>query len=179
MRSFAEVAIAKIEQLQHRQSHIEARRLDHASPSADPVDLAEIGARFDSAYNAVGAGGAPAPLPAETKFSYRRRLAGGLQRFSPDWRHSDLYRLPAQVMNTAERAILSDTAAAVGDHAIGNPDGSLRRIDSQNAAGHRIVEWAGNPRAWLAQFAGPGKAVKRFKDPVTGATLRPGARRSI
>jgi hypothetical protein len=178
MRSFAEVARAEIEQLQHRQSQIEARRLDHASAPADPGDLADVAQRFDNAYTAAGAG-VPAPLPRETKFSYRRRLAGGLQHFSQDWRHTDLYRIPAAVMNAAEGQILADTIAAVGDHAIGNPDGSLRRIDSQNAAGHRITEWAGNPRAWLAQFAGPGKAVKRFKDPQTGQTLRPGARRSI
>src|ERR1700730_16060310 len=147
--AFAEVARAEIEQLQHRQSQIEARRHDVGAPPADPVALAEIGARFDSAYVAVGAGGAPPPLPSETRFSYRRRLAGGIQHFSPDWRHTHLYRLPAAVMNAAEAAILTDTIAAVGDHTRGNPDGSLRRIDSVTAAGHQIVEWAGSPRAWL------------------------------
>jgi hypothetical protein len=75
--------------------------------------------------------------------------------------------------------ILSDVSAVVADLTIGNQDGSLRRIDSMNAASQPIVEWAGNPRVWLSAFAGPGKAVKRFINPKTGATLRPGARRSI
>src|ERR1700730_12207691 len=102
MRSFAEVARNEITELSHRQSEIEARRYDHASPPADPIALAEIAQRFDSAYAAVGAGGSPAPLDHETRFSYRRRLASGLQRFSDDWRRVDLYKLPAAVMNAAE-----------------------------------------------------------------------------
>jgi hypothetical protein len=178
MATFREIATAEVAQLKRRESEIEARRFDHASPKADPVALAEIAARFDESYRAIGAGGAPAPLPGETRFSYRRRLAGGLQRFSDDWRRADLYRLNSDAMRAAEQAIISAVATAVSDLTIGNADGSLRRIDSVTTAGHRIVEWAGDPRAWLNTFAGPGKAVKRFINPATGATLMPN-RRSI
>jgi colicin import membrane protein len=178
MRSFAEVARAEVDQLRRRESEIEARRYDHASP-ADPVALAEIAQRFDSAYVAIGCGAPPGPLPSETRFSYRRRLASGLQRFSDDWRQTDLWKLPSKVMNAAEAAILTSTIAAVGDHAVGNQDGSLREIKTRDRSGREVTEWAGNPSVWLSAFAGPGKAVKKFKDPVTGATLRPGARRSI
>jgi colicin import membrane protein len=177
--SFREVATAEVAQLRRRESEIEARRLDHASPPADPVDLAEIAQRFDGAYVAVGAGGAPAPLDHETRFSYRRRLASGLERFSDDWRQTDLWKLPSAVMNAAEAQILDATIAVVGDHAIGNQDGSLREIKTRDISGREVTEWAGNPRVWLSAFAGPGKAVKRFKDPVTGQTLRPVGRRSI
>ncbi len=88
--TFREVATAEIAQLRRRESEIEARRHDHASPPADPVALAEIATRFDSAYVAVGCGAPPAPLLNETRFSYRRRLASGLQRFSDSWRQADL-----------------------------------------------------------------------------------------
>jgi hypothetical protein len=178
MATFREVALGEVEQLRRRESEIAARRLDHASPPADPVGLAEIASRFDSAYSAIGAGGSPAPLPRETKFSYRRRLASGLARFSDSWRQADLYRLGSDAMRAAEAQILSDVSAVCADLTIGNQDGSLRRIDRTTAAGHRITDWAGDPRAWLNTFAGPRKAVKRFINPVTGATLMAN-RRSI
>jgi hypothetical protein len=178
MATFRETALGEIAQLKRRESEIAARRHDLSQPSTDISDLAEIASRFDSAYVAVGAGAAPAPLPHETRFSYRRRLASGLQRFSDSWRQSDLYRLGTDAMRAAEQAILADVSAVCADLTIGNQDGSLRRIDRTNAAGHRITEWAGNPASWLSQFAGPAKAVKQFRNPTTGAPLMAN-RRSI
>jgi colicin import membrane protein len=176
--SFREVARAEVAQLRRRESEISARRHDLSQPPTDPSELADLHQRFDSAYAAIGAGGSPSPLPNEGRFSYRRRLASGLQRFSDDWRQSDLWRLNADAMKAAEQQILADTFAVVGDHAIGNQDGSLREIKTRDRSGREVTEFAGNPRIWLSAFAGPGKAVKRFKDPMTGQTLRPN-RRSI
>jgi hypothetical protein len=179
--SFRDVALGEVAQLRRRESEISARRRDLSQPPTDPGDLADIAQRFDAAYNAVvgGSGGAPSPLPGEGRFSYRRRLASGLQRFSDDFRQTDLWKLPSKVLDHAEQAIIADTFAVVGDHAIGNSDGTLREIKTRDISGRTITEFGGSPRVWLSAFAGPGKAVKRFKDPVTGATLRPGARRSI
>jgi hypothetical protein len=183
--SFREVARAEVAQLRRRESEISARRYDLSQPPTDPSDLADIAQRFDSAYNAVvgsggvGGGGAPAPLPNESRFSYRRRLAGGLQRFSDSWRQADLYRLGNDTMTAAEAQILSDVAAVVADKTVPNSDGSLRAIVSNDISGRQITDWAGSPLSWMSRFMSKGQTVKRFKDPVTGATLRPGARRSI
>jgi hypothetical protein len=176
--SFLDVATGEVAQLRRRESEIEARRLDHASPQADPVGLAEIASRYDDAYKSIGAGAAPAPLPNETRFSYRRRLASGLQRFSDDWRQSDLYRLGTDAMQAAEQAIIADTNAVCADFTVGNADGSLRPIKRRTSAGHKVTEFAGDPRVWLNQFAGPARAVKQFRNPVTGQPLMAN-RRSI
>jgi hypothetical protein len=107
MRSFVETARAEVAQLKRRESEISARRHDLAQPPTDPGDLADIHHRYDSAYAAIGTGGSPAPLPNESRFSYRRRLAAGLQRFSDSWRQSDLYRLGTDAMRAAEQQILN------------------------------------------------------------------------
>jgi len=39
--------------------------------------------------------------------------SGRLERYSPEWRDSDLYRLLSEVMGEAERQILAVTAAVV------------------------------------------------------------------
>jgi hypothetical protein len=81
-------------------------------------------------------------------------------------------------MKTAESAIITSTIAAVGDHAIGNADGSLREIRTTDISGREIVEFGGSPLSWMRTFMAPAKCVTRFRNPVTGETLRP-ARRSI
>lgn len=180
MTTFASVARSDIEQIARRESELESRRRDLSEPAPDVSDVADIAARFDDAYASVGAGGAPAPLAGESRFSYRRRLAGGLQQYSPEWRGSDLYRLPRDVMDAAEAAILAATSAAVADRTRGDPrTGGLREIRVADRSGREVIDWAGNPLSWMQAFMLPAKAVRRFKDPRTGATLRPGARRSI
>lgn len=181
MTTFAQVAREEVGELSRRQSELEARRRDLARPSPPDIsELADIAARFDDAYRTLGAGGAPAPLPSEGRFSYRRRLAGGLQQFSPEWRDSDLYRLPSEVMGDAEAAILAATAAAVADRTLGDPrTGGLREVRVANRSGREVIEWAGDPRTRLNQYMAPGMAVRSFKNPRTGARLRPGARRTI
>jgi colicin import membrane protein len=178
MTSFLDVAKGEVAQLKRRESEIAARSHDLSRAPTDVSDLADIHQRFDAAYSAIGTSGSPSPLPNESRFSYRRRLAAGLQRFSDDWRQADLYRLNNDAMKAAETAIIADTFATVGDHAIGNADGSLREIKTTDISGREVTEWAGNPRVWLSAYAGTGKTVKKFRNPVTGQTLRP-SRRSI
>jgi hypothetical protein len=176
--TFRDTARAEVAQLRRRESEISARRHDLSQPPTDISELADLDQRFDSAYTLVGAGGAPAPLPNESRFSYRRRLASGLQRFSDDWRRADLWRLGADAMKAAEQAIIADTIAVVGDHAIGNQDGSLREIRTRDISGREVTEFGGNPLSWMRTFMAPAKCVTRFRNPVTGQTLRPN-RRSI
>jgi len=178
MPTFAEIAAADLDRARRAQSEIEARRHDLIRPSPDPSDLGDLHARYDQAYASVGAPGAPAPLPGESRFSYRRRLAGGLQHLSPEWRGADLYRLGRDVLDAAEPAILTAVVAAVADRTRGDHRGGLREIQSTTAAGHRITEFAGNPLDWMRTFMSPAQTVRRFKNPYTGDSLRP-ARRSL
>jgi hypothetical protein len=178
MRSFAEVARAEVAQLRRRESEIEARRYDLSQPPTDISELADLHQRYDAAYSSVGAGGAPSPLPSETKFSYRRRLASGLARFSDSWRQSDLFRLGSDAMRAAEAQILSDVAAVVADKTVPNSDGSLREIKTRDISGREVTEFGGSPLSWMRTFMAPARAAKRLKDPVSGQTLRP-SRRSI
>jgi hypothetical protein len=121
MKTSAEILRDDLGRARRTQSQIEARRHDLAHPAPSVSDLAEIAERYHDAYSSVGAPGAPAPLPNESRFSYRRRLAAGLQRFSPEWRAADLYRVGVDVMKAAEPAILAATAAAVADRTRPDP----------------------------------------------------------
>ena len=159
-----------VRDLERRQSELRHRTLDVRGTPPDPLRLVEVRDRYDAAYQSLGARGAPQPLGSESPYSYRRRLASGLQKFSPAWRDANLFDLGVDALSAAEPQIIADTAAAVADRTRGNPDGSLREITrSQN--GHGITEFAGNPLVWMAGFMAPGKAVKRFQHP-NGAPIR-------
>jgi hypothetical protein len=179
MTSFAEISRDEVARLARRQSEIASRQRDLSRAPADPLDLTEVQGRYDAAYASVGAGGAPAPLPGESRFSYRRRLAGGLQHFADEWRNSDLYHLPGDAMAAAETAILAAAEAAVADKTRGDGKGGLREIRRADRSGHEVVEFAGSPLSWMRTFMNQAQAVRSFRNPVTGAALRPGARRSL
>jgi hypothetical protein len=175
--TFVDIARAEVGQLARRQSELEARRRDLGRPAPDISDLADIAERFNGAYASVGAARAPAPLPGESRFSYRRRLAGGLQHFADDWRHSDLYKLPGDALDAAESAILAATEAAVADKTRGDPrTGGLREIRRADRSGRQVVDFAGPPLSWMQAFMSPAKAVRAFRNPSTGASLRTGRR---
>ena len=179
MTTFREVAAADLNRAKRTQSQIEARHHDRAHPAPSVSELAEIAERYHDAYSSVGAPGAPPPMPSESRFSYRRRLATGLQRYSPEWSGSDLFRVGVDVMRVAEPAILAATAAAVADRTRGDPrTGGLREVVTLTPGGHRVTEFSGDPRSWLADFMAPARAVRAFRNPVTGAKLQP-ARRSL
>ena len=176
MTTFAEVARQDLADLRRRQGQIENRRLDIAAAPADPVDLADTRAKYDGVYSALGAGGAPGPLPYESSYSYRRRLASKIAHLSPSWAGTNVHDMPRDVMNVAEREIIREAHAAVADRTRGNPDGSLRAIDRSDG-GHTITDFAGSPLSWMRRFMAPGQTVRRFQTPA-GQPIVPN-RRSI
>lgn len=165
MTTLAEVAQREANELSRRQSQLEVRKLDvqRGSPS-DPLDLVDVRQRFDDTYRQLGAGSAPSPLPSESPYSYRRRLASELQHMSPTWRDADLFILDPSVMNVAEPAIIADASAFVADRTRGNADGSLREIHRVSDAGHPTTIFAGNPLSWMSRYMRPAHAVRQFKD---------------
>ena len=176
MTTFAEVARQDLDELRRRQALIENRRLDIAAAPADPVDLADTRAKYDGVYSALGAGTAPGPLPYESAFSYRRRLASKIAHLSPTWRDANVHDLDRDVMDNVERQIIAEAHAAVADRSRGNSDGSLRAIVS-NDTGHNVTDFAGNPLTWMRNFMSPGRTVRRFQTP-NGQPILPN-RRSV
>jgi hypothetical protein len=162
--TLAELALREAHELSRRQSQLEVRKLDvqRGSPS-DPLDLVDVRQRFDDTYRQLGAGSAPSPLPSESPYSYRRRLASELQHMSPVWRDADLFVLDPSVINVAEPAIIADASAFVADRTRPNPDGSLREIHKVSDAGHPVVDFAGSPLSWMNPFMRPGFALRSIK----------------
>ena len=174
MTTFAEVARQDLADLRRRQGQIENRRLDIAAAPADPVDLADTRAKYDGVYSALGAGGAPGPLPYESAFSYRRRLASKIAHLSPSWAGTNVHDMPRDVMDNAETQILAEVRSAVDDHSRGNSDGSLRLINRSDN-GHGITDFAGSPLTWMRNFMAPGRTVRRFQHP-NGTPIVPNRR---
>ncbi len=171
----------EVDRLARRQNEIVRRRFDLSRPPPDDADLRAIQQRFDDAYRSVGTAGAPAPLPGEGLGSFRRRLAGGLQRYSPSTRGVDLFALSASELTPIEHTILAETAAAVADRTRGdfdNPD-KLREVRVRDDAGREVIEFHGSPLAWMDALAWAARrSVRNFLDPKTGAVRRT-ARRTI
>jgi hypothetical protein len=139
---------AEIAQLTRRQSAIRAS----AEPPASPRRLQAAQAEYDDAYRALGVR-APPPERDESEPGYRGRLAAALQPHSQSLRSVDPYaiaRAPA-----IERQLFDEVAAGLADRTRGNPDGSLRRVDTTEEGGHTITRWHGDPRTWMRMFSPP------------------------
>jgi hypothetical protein len=147
---------AEIAQLARRQSAISAA----AEPPASPRQLQAAQAEYDEAYRALGVR-APPPERDESEQGYRGRLAAALQPHSQTLRSVDAYaiaRAPA-----IERQLFDEVAAGLADRTRGNPDGSLRRVDT-NENGIVTAEWYGDPRTWMSFFAPPYQIAQSTSD---------------
>lgn len=150
----------------HRQSELEHRDRDFRSNAPrDNGRISELMERYTPAYQSLGTRGAPQPIAGESEYSYRRRLASGLQHTSPTWKDADLWNLGADALSAIEPTLLQDTASYVADHTRPNPDGSLRRIDTHSHSGHPTTLWAGSPLSWMKAFMGPRWSVRSIKGP--------------
>jgi hypothetical protein len=162
--TFAEAARRDIKDLSRRQTELRIRQFDVREGPSDPLELVDVRQRYDDTYRQLGTGGAPQPLPSESPYAYRRRLASELQHMSPSWRDADLFVLAGDVMDAAEPTIIADASAFVADRTRPNPDGSLREIQKLSDGGHPVTEFAGSPLSWMSKFMMGGKAVRQFKD---------------
>jgi hypothetical protein len=134
--------------------------------------MAELRDRYDSAYSSLGTRGAPQPIAGESEYSYRRRLASGLQSCNPQWKSADLWNLGADALSAIEPILLQDTASYVADRTRGEPNGRLRQINRTSDAGHPVTEWSGSPLSWMSQFMGSRFALQGIRNPKTGEQIR-------
>ena len=123
--------------------------------------VADVQMRYDEVMR-TGGQSAPAPLSGETRLAYRKRLLRGLMGFSPRFKDVDLNKITeeSEVFDGMEKTVLADAYAVGARPPV--PRNELREIVKTDAAGRRIVEFEGSPRAWMAPFRAPVRRVVKF-----------------
>ena len=118
----------------------------------DERRMTEMQARADSAYVAANRRAPPA-LPLERPIEYRRRLAEGLQVYSPSWRGKDLSGVTDEAAFTAiEGQIFADAVA--NGRTYGLEPHEIRQRVIPGSSGHTVIEYDGGPDAsFIRQFA--------------------------
>ncbi len=132
-------------------------------PDSDEDRNAKADAQFraDGVFNALGLGGAPAPMQGETPRDYRLRLAVPLQKHSARWKEMDLALLPAAAFAVAETDIRNDAQVASrrGDDV---PRGQFReRVKVDEATGMRSTEFVGSG-TFIGLMKRPSQRATRF-----------------
>lgn len=133
----------------------ELKRKVAERPVADADAMADAQAKADSVYSALGERAA-APMMGETVIGYRIRMARGLQKHSQAWKTTDLAKMArhdAEAFGNMEAAVYADAIAAARDPAVLGGEGELRqRVRVDSITGQRMIEWYGNPLAWMSRF---------------------------
>ena len=102
------------------------------------------------------------PFFGESINDYRRRCLKGFQKHSRDYANIDLARVPAELMDVAERTIYADALKASFSPASAGP-GRLREIKRTDASGRVISTFVGSVGAWLDDFKGPVQYLTGIK----------------
>jgi hypothetical protein len=127
-----------------------------AQTAADRDAYADLQARADVAFVALGEGRAPPPMSGESVIDYACRLHRPLQRHSAKWKSVELARIAAD-SSTFQIALDGIRAEAVqaGLNPVGLPEFQHREIHSESRGGHKIVS-----------FVGTGSIFKQMTRPV-------------
>ena len=115
---------------------------------ADEAEMTEMQSRADEVYAKAGRR-APPPLPYERPGQFRRRLAQGLQEYSPRLRDIDVASLADDALRPVEAQVYADAVANAPTHGLGPTE--IRVVEKVGAGGHHEREYAGGPRARRAQ----------------------------
>ncbi len=119
---------------------------------ADEAEMTEMQSRADAVFSLAGRR-APPPLPYERPGQFRRRLAQGLQEYSPRLRDIDIASLADDALRPVEAQVYADAAANARTH--GLKDDEIRVIEKIGEGGHREREYAGGPRAHFTKAFAP------------------------
>lgn len=129
---------------------------------ADYHSLAEAQATVAPIFQAFG-DSEPRPMNGESRDAYERRMAGLLKKHSKKWAKISITAIPdGEAFNVIRDEVYADalqtahTPAAV-------PVGALQEIINIDETGRRIKTFAGEPRAWMNDFAGGRKLVNGWK----------------
>ena len=133
-------------------------RMRRTPTSEERAELSEARKRADGVYAALGRD-VPDHLPGETPLAYRQRLADGLKDQSPGLRKANLAGLPAGALTAVEARIYQDAQHAAETGA-GIPRGTIRPHTYEDATGHKVTEYHGDPMAWMSPFMSGGARLR-------------------
>lgn len=142
----------------------QVRLLQIAQPARQSSDhrnqMADIQAKADVAYQALGEGGAPPPFGAgEQPLDYLIRLTRPLLKHSSQFKSVDLHTLardPA-TLNSICDSVRADAVKA-GLSPVGMPEGVFREVHKKGAGGRPVVEFVGSSTIFK-QLARPVRHV--------------------
>ena len=97
-------------QLRKREEDVAVRADARPLTADDERQMVELQSRADETYRAIGRFAA-APLPMERPGEYRRRLAAGLQEYSPRLAKTDIARMDERALAAIEPMIYADAVA--------------------------------------------------------------------
>jgi hypothetical protein len=164
--------IEDIGYVRHRQNR-ELSRLGRAPSLAEQCDMAALAERYRPLYADLELS-MPTPRSDATPLSYKAELLTKLKPYSQQFRHTDLARMAniPNALDGLERSILADAKRIASDPTIGSRNGGLRLLHRTDAAGAKIIEFAGDPRSWMSVFMPPVTMLEAFQDPMTGKRLQ-------
>lgn len=107
---------------------------------------------------------APAPMTGESIGTYKRRLAGKMQQHSEKWKNTKLTSISDDATLDVIVGDIYNDAAAVARKGVDVPQGQLMPVSRRTPAGHTVIEYRGNPGAWMRPLAGATRrATGAFK----------------
>ena len=157
-----------------QQAEIEALKAQLGKVAKMPTieERNEIGKarrRADSVYSALNRD-VPEVLPGESPLAYRRRLADGLKDLSPTLKKANVDALPGDVFGLTEERIYADALEASKSPANIKPMELRAHKYQDEATGHMITEYHGDPISWMQTFMAPGARLNIDKNAGRGNT---------
>jgi len=136
---------------------------------ADYNTMIGFQSRADRSYSLHGLS-APRPMEGETAVAYRRRLAVGLKKHSPDYKDIDIGAVSDENMLTVIEKRVYDDAEKAARNPVDIGAGELRKITRTDEMGRRITEYHGDPMAWMEPFRLPFRNVLAIHRNPDGGT---------
>lgn len=121
--------------------------------------IARARSRADGVYAALGRE-LPEYLPGEAPMAYRHRLADGLKDTSASLKRTVMDQLPDDVFGHIEDQVYNDAFEASKRPDAVAPMRLRPRAYKDEATGHNITEYYGDPLGWMAPFMAPGARSK-------------------
>ena len=145
--------VADSDRVQHILADSERKRDERAA-------IADAQANADMVCQSWS-GSARPPMQGERLLDYRRRLLRPWMGYSKEFRDVEVNTLDEPLLTPIERRVFADAIAA-SDPSIA-PEGQLRCTRRRDQTGREIYEYHGEPKSWMAAFAGQRRRVIGIK----------------